>query len=266
MKDGVDDPENYVFNGWSPSPNGITGTTSCYAQYNYTGLVETITDDWATILANISNGTYATKYAVGDTKTLNLGTEGTVTMQIVAMDTDVKADGTGTAPITWVSEYLLKTSHRMNPARVANDDGTYQEGTGGIGGWEKSEMRTYLTEIIKPLIPEEVRNAIVPVTKYSRNYNTAGSSVNNVATTDDVWIPSYREIFGGTSYETQGVIYSEKFTDATSRIKQKVGGSATHWWLRSAYHTSNFSRVYSDGNYDHNGASYSSGVALGFCT
>lgn len=221
---------------------------------------------WEGVFASIDAGTYATDYAIGDMIPLDLGSEGLINMQIVAFDADDLADGSGKAPITWVSECLLKTSHRMNPTRVANGDGTYQEGTGGIGGWEKSEMRTYLTETIKPLIPEEVRNAIVPVTKYSRNYNTAGSSVNNVATTDDVWIPSYREIFGGTSYETQGVIYSEKFTDATSRIKQKVGGSAAYWWLRSANSASDFRRVSSSGGNSNISANNSSGVAFGFCT
>lgn len=259
---GVSDPENYTFSGWSPAPTNIQGNTSCYAQYNYTGLEETIEDDWETILANIDNGTYATKYNVGDTKIINLGTEGTVTMQIVAMDADEKADGSGNAPITWVSEYLLKTSHRMNPANSGN-----AEGTGTIGGWEKTEMRSYLKETILPLIPDVVRNRIVEVKKYSTGYDTAGSKVSNYETTDDVWIPSYREIFGGTSLETQGAIYSEVFSSAATRIKYKVAASsATIWWLRSAYSTTIFRIVNSIGAASNSTASGSGGVALGFCT
>lgn len=266
----TDDPENYKFNGWSPSNTNIQDDTSCYAQYNYIGLEETIEDDWATIIANIDNGTYATKYSVGDTKIISLGTEGNVTMQIVAIDTDVKADGSGNAPITWVSEYLPKTSYRMNPAIVSttDEDGNtvYTEGTGTIGGWEKTEMRSYLKETILPLIPTEVSERIVEVTKYTRTYNTAGSAVNNVATTENVWIPSYREIFGSTSLETQGVMYTGLFTDATSRIKYKVGASsAGWWWLRSAVGTYFFVSVCSDGSYGYNFASNSGGVALGFC-
>lgn len=104
----VDETNGWEFSGWNPQPTNIQGNTSCYAQYNYTGLEETIEDDWETIFANIDSGAYKTKYKVGDTKIINLGTEGTVTMQIVAMDADEKADGSGNAPITWVSEYLLK--------------------------------------------------------------------------------------------------------------------------------------------------------------
>ena len=33
------DPENYEFNGWSPSNINIEGNTDCYAQYRFTGIV-----------------------------------------------------------------------------------------------------------------------------------------------------------------------------------------------------------------------------------
>lgn len=225
---------------------------------------------WDAVFASIDAGTYATDYAIGDMIPLDLGSEGLINMQIVAFDTDDLADGSGKAPITWIAKELLLTKHRMNPNREGTS-GAYTEGTGAIGGWEKSEMRTYLTETIKPLIPEEVRNAIVPVTKYSMICNTDGSLVNNVATTDDVWIPSYREIFGETTYETYGVTYSEKFPDTDSRIKQIVGGSAFYWWLRTpqkaSYDTSRyFLSVNISGGVKEWVSSSNVCVALGFCT
>lgn len=263
----VDETNGYEFEGWSPSPTNITGDRSCYAQFA-SPLVGTISDSWEDIIAACNDGTYATKYSIGDTKEINLGTEGYVTMQIVAMDTDVKADGTGTAPITWISEYLLMNTHRMNPARVANDDGTYQEGTGTIGGWEKCEMRSYLKETIKPLIPEGVRNAIVPVTKYTKIYDASGSAVNDVTTTDDVWIPSASEIKLITA-EDQGPIYSDRFSTNSKRKKKYVGGSSyTDWWTRTARTTEAFHHVGNDGRYgtSAHSANYLDGVALGFCT
>lgn len=224
---------------------------------------DTIPAEWKPVFKAIADGTYKDKYAIGDTIPLDLGSEGLVNMQIVAFDADELADGSGYAPITWVSERLLLTSHRMNLANSGN-----AEGTGTIGGWEKTEMRAYLKETVLPLIPEEVRNRIVEVKKYSSIYNTAGSAVNNVETTDDVWIPSCREIFGGTSYETQGVIYSGVFTSADTRKKMKVAAtSAAAWWLRSANSTTNFRYVGSGGTVGiSGGAGVSFGVALGFCT
>ena len=52
-KTGVDFPEDYVFTGWSPSNNGITGNTYCYAQYKYIGYAYT------TIVESSISGEYA---------------------------------------------------------------------------------------------------------------------------------------------------------------------------------------------------------------
>lgn len=38
-KSGVSDPEDYVFNGWSPSPENITGNTNCYPVFTYIGSI-----------------------------------------------------------------------------------------------------------------------------------------------------------------------------------------------------------------------------------
>lgn len=228
---------------------------------SYVGINETITDSWEEIIAACADGTYSTKYSVGDTKLLNLGSEGFVAMQIAAFDADTLADGSGKAPISWISEQLLKTDHRMNPGCVKNSDGTYQEGTGGIGGWEKSEMRSYLIDTIKPLIPSSVSNAIKPVTKTQPAYNTSGSLFTQT-TTDDVWIPSYSEMFNSSS------LYFPLFQNtAANRIKKTLGStSVSSWRLRSAGNTYDFNLVDSGGASSYASANGSSGVALGFCT
>ena len=250
----------YIFSGWSPSNTNITADTSCYAQFEEDDMYESITDTWSQIITDVSNGTYSTKYHIGDTKKIDLGTEGEVIMTIVGIDTDDLADNSGKAPITWISKQLLKTSHRMNPPYQS---GT--EGTGALGGWGKTETRSYLKETVKPLIPEIVRNAIKPVKKYTRIYNVSEEVVNNVVTTDDVWIPSYKEVFG-TGSETQGLTYSTAFPDNASRIKRTAGSSATWWWLRSASYTYTFYFVNTDGSNHSAFAKYAGGVALGFCT
>lgn len=248
----------YIFSGWSPSNTNITADTSCYAQFEEDDMYESITDTWSQIIANVSNGTYSTKYHIGDTKKIDLGTEGEVIMTIVGIDTDDLADNSGKAPITWISKQLLKTDNRMNPPYQS---GT--EGTGSLGGWEACEMRNYLINTIKPLLPSEVRNALKTVKKYSRIYNTSETAVNNVVSNDDIWIPSMREM-NFTGYETSGVTYSTAFHDNASRIKHNVGGSAAWWWLRSASYTNSFRVVDGDGSSYGYGAYYSYGVAVGF--
>ena len=223
-------------------------------------MYESITDTWSEIIANVSNGTYSTKYHIGDTKKIDLGTQGEVIMTIVGIDTDDLADNSGKAPITWISKQLLKTSNRISPPYKSG-----VKGTGALGGWGESEMRFYLKNSTKSKIPEVVRNAIKPVKKYSRIYNVSGSAVNDVLTTEDVWIPSYKEVFG-SGCETLGPTYSTTFPDNTSRIKRKVGSSVAWWWLRSAYYTLGYYCVDRDGSFTTLSAENTSGVVLGFCT
>jgi hypothetical protein len=225
-----------------------------------------ITDSWADIKAACQDGTYASKYSVGMYKPLDLGTEGVVKMEIVGIDADEKADGTGTAPLTFISKELLKTSHRMNPARTGSS-GAYDEGTGTIGGWDKCEMKSYLLNTIAPLVPSAVRSAVEPVTKYTRIYNTAGRAENDVATEETFWIASRREMFGAIyNAETQGPIYSEAFPNDPSRKKSKVGTPiASQWWLRSADYSENFEVVKNVGTYSNDNPSNLGAVALGFC-
>ena len=216
---------------------------------------ETITDSWSTILANQN---YATDYSIGDTKMLNLGTEGKHLMEIVAFDEDDKADGTGKAGITWISKNLLNSIHGMNSTRTTS------------GGWEVSEMRSYLKTTIKPLIPETVRNGIVEVSKVSSIYSNGKRVVNGQTTTDDVWIPSSHEIFNTSNIsgiETVGAVYSQWFTSADKRIKKSVNTTTSRsWWLRSVNSSEYFLAVNSSGASDYKYASTVIGIALGFCT
>ena len=218
---------------------------------------ESISDSWAEIIANAN---YATDYAVGDTKSIDLGTEGVHLMVLVAKDTDDKADSSGKARMTWISNTLLSTTHRMNPS---NNSGT--SGTGGNGGWENCEMRTYLKNTIKPLIPQVVRDAIVEVTKIQSTVTNSAMVKDGQTTTDDVWIPSIYEVFGTTTYESSGALYTGYFTNATARIKYLLTGSAGSWWTRSAGSTTNFRSVSRSGSDSNSSADLAYGVALGFC-
>ena len=263
----VDATNGYPFDGWSPSPNNIQANTNCYAQFKAPWEVAEIEDTWDQIIAACANGTYASKYKPGNYKPLDLGAQGIVNMQIVAMNKDALASGGGTAPLTFISKEQLASTHVWNSnSRQSdpNNSGMYLEGTGTIGGWEKSEIRTYMRETIKPLIPSNVRSAIKEVTKYSRIYNTSSSAVSNVATTDDVWIPCRQEVFGSYSSESSAPYYDSAFSDNASRVKTR-SGSAAWWWLRSANSNSGAGNVGSGGSNNNDGVYGSSGVVLGFC-
>lgn len=219
---------------------------------------------WDDIVASTKDGTYK-NFAIGATKKLDLGSEGVIKMQIVGIDKDELADGTGHVSLSFIGFELLKTLHRMNPAEVG------MVGTGAIGGWGNCEMRTYLLSTIYSLIPESVRNEIKAVKKYTRILNNQKVEVNNVVTSDKLWIPSVREVYGpDAGAETEGCHYQEVFSDIGSRLKSVVGEeSAELWWLRtaqlrpSAYNR--FNNVHTDGQFYNNGCTNTFGIALGFC-
>lgn len=221
---------------------------------------------WEAVLASVRAGTYATDYAIGDLIPTDLGTEGLVNMQIVGFNVDDRADGNGKAHISFISKELLNTDNSMNPARTPSS-APYDEGTGSIGGWEKSEMRAYMKNTIKPLIPAEVRSAILEVTKTSYAFDTAGTAYLQT-TQDDAWIPSTGDLAYSDKKETSGTMYSEMFPDIESHKKYKVGStSAATWWLRSASgNGTSFCYVkYDSGNWNYYKSAGSYGVALGFC-
>lgn len=207
-----------------------------------------ITDSWSEIFAAEDNGTYSSRYVVGDTKKLNVNGND-VYMQIVAMDTDELASGSGNAKITWISKELI-TTHRMNATSTMT------------GGWEVTEMRTWLRDTILPTIDSTVRSEIKEVTKTYYDYGTTSTK----SCADTVWIPSGREVFGGSSYEGSGCVYSGIFNSNSARIKKNLSGSAYSWWLRSARSGNGFWCVSGSGSAGNGNASGTFGVALGFCT
>ena len=222
-----------------------------------------ITDSWEEIFAAEADGTYKEKYQISDYKPLDLGSEGVINMQIAGFDVEDKADGTGKAPITWAGRELLKTDKGMNPALVTKEDGTYQEGTGSIGGWEKCFMRKYLKETIKPLIPENVQNQIVEVVKNQGATNISGSSYLQY-TNDDIWIPNLEDI----RTLPYGKKYAMLFT--CNIVLQKGKGKGLYeWYLREAYAKNLFRYISFNGKVPegHSGDSASSrSICLFFCT
>ena len=221
-----------------------------------------ISDTWQEVLEACGDGTYASKYNIGDTKVVEIDGNA-VGFRIIAKNTDPLASGNGNAPLTWLSMGILEM-RAMNAAQKTVNGTT----SWTAGGWAETEMRTYLRETLLPKFPEIIRLNIKEVNK---TYRVKSPSDTTETIADTLWIPSYKEVgFTNSSYvESSGVVYSDVFTNNTTRtIKQgNFGlGSASIWWLRSAYNAYYFSYVSSYGSESYNNASYSYGLVLGFCT
>ena len=121
-------------------------------------------------------------------------------MQLVGIDADDKADGTGKAPTTWISKNII-------------DNVKLTDFRGG-----------YIQNTFVPLIPSDVLSGISSVTKLNGNYDS---------TQERVWAPNCYEIGLTNQYDTQsGTKYSSYFKSNGSRIK-KLKGATKGWWTRS---------------------------------
>ena len=223
-----------------------------------------LSDSWKDIIKAGKNGSYKKKYRVGDTKELNLGTEGIITMRLVAMDADELADGSGFASMTWIAEDLLNTEHVMNTEPTID------------GGWPASDLRAWLSTSVYELVPEEVRTAIKEVNKYSYIYTK--TSAETVSSADTIWIPSCREIYGENSAdEDRGVDYSNAFPDENSWKRCHVNYTEEiFWFLRSSRALKNGQEGFIDGStgspydsptgyYELMPANEEHGIVIGFC-
>lgn len=205
---------------------------------------------WSTILSNAS---YATAYAVKDTKTMEL-TDGTkIKMDLAAIDTDVKSDNSGTAKMTWICHgipYISQIDKAINAA----------------GGWiARDTLYPFLQEILDKF-PQEIKSHIVPVKK---TYRTKKPNDETLSSDESIWIPSYREVgFTTTSYiESDGVVYSALFPNQASLVKYNTSSSAAFaWWLRSASGNDTFWSITYSGTKASAGATGQYGVVFGFCT
>lgn len=213
--------------------------------------------NWETFFKTLDAGTYKDYYKVGDCIPLDLGSEGIINMQIAAFDADDLADGSGKARVSWIARDLPNTGQRMNPNAVRTTDESgatvYTEGTGSIGGWEKSEMRNTHIPALAAMIPENIRARVVKVKKTQTSYDTSKASVSQT-TEDEYFIPSRTEI-------DTGGIYASCYPDEASRMKSSV------WWLRDACAADCFWCVVRLGEFNNfNLSSTDMKIALSFCT
>lgn len=221
---GVDNPEEYVFKGWAPTPTNITGDTICRALFRFTGY---ITDDWDVIKANVENGTATSLYPIGGRKEYTFTIDDityTADVEIVGHNHDDLADGSGKAALTWVCKDLSDYMIRFNNTNT------------NLGGWENSEARTICNGVLYDSFPEKLQAAISEVNKLS------DGGIDNktlVTTVDKVFILSYDELaISANKYSLsgQGEAYSSTFTeDKETRKKYLSDGTTAGYITRSSY-------------------------------
>ncbi|WP_308283373.1 DUF6273 domain-containing protein [Bifidobacterium pluvialisilvae] len=216
------------------------------------------------------------KLSSAQTKDVQL-TDGTsIPVRIAGFRQDVASDGS-LAGITFIASTSL-TTRSMNSSKNSN------------GGWQQSNMRSWLNDNLLDQFDSDVRNHIVTARKPSNGVGVTDDPRSVTTSEDKIWLPSLTEI-GGTiprsDYE-QGSEYVADVFNAEGAAKDGpqyqlfsnlgvnqsdpsgvLRPSNNHgWWLRSASprRDGRFMTIRSDGTPGYGADADDDGnVMIGFC-
>lgn len=132
------------------------------------------------------------------------------------------------------------------------------------GGWVESDMRNRTMKKLLELLPDELREIIVP-RQIRQNIHD-----KKVGSEDLIWIPSYTEVVGPNGWGARADVndvHFPLFDSERARVKQdRAGKETTWWWLRSPATgtATTFYSIATSGSSNAVSAPNSYGVAFGF--
>ena len=233
-------------------------------------------DSWTTIIANIKAGN-TSKYKVGDTKTINMGSYGTHTLRVANTSTPSECSTSGFSQTAcgFVLEFAdIITERNMNPEGKYN--GTQYNYGYNVGGWPNTSMRTFVNNDIYNSLPSDLKNGIIDTTVVS-SHGSKDSS--NFTSTNKLYLLAPKEIYSDfpgsrTNYDTakdltRQLDYYKNEGVTTSNYSKAIkmyDSTANWWWLRSADSSSDYSFYFigSGGDWTASNASNVIGVSPAF--
>ena len=233
-------------------------------------------DSWTTIIANIKAGN-TSKYKVGDTKTINMGSYGTHTLRVANTSTPSECSTSGFSQTAcgFVLEFAdIITERNMNPEGKYN--GTQYNYGYNVGGWPNTSMRTFVNNDIYNSLPSDLKNGIIDTTVVS-SHGSKDSS--NFTSTNKLYLLAPKEIYSDfpgsrTNYDTakdltRQLDYYKNEGVTTSNYSKAIkmyDSTANWWWLRSADSSSDYGFYFigSGGDWTASNASNVIGVSPAF--
>lgn len=190
-------------------------------------------------------------FRVGDKKNITVNGV-SYPVQIIGFNHDTLTSG-GTAGMTFQLVNCLATKYKMDTSDT------------NANGWEGCLMRkTTLNSTIYGQLNSDLKAVIKAVNKVS----SVGNNSSGLETTSDkLFLLSEIEIFGSTHYSFAGEGKQYEYYAAGNSTIKTASGYKFTWWERSprSGNTTNFCRVDTNGNADHNPASTTGAVSFGFC-
>ena len=225
------------------------------------------TDSWKTIIKAVKNNNIS-KYNVGDTKAIDMGSYGTHTLRVANMSTPSECSTSRFSQTAcgFVLEFAdIITTHTMNDTDT------------NVGGWPATSMRIFVNNDIYNLLPSDLKNGIIDTTVVS-SYGSEDSS--NFTSTDKLYLLSPTEIWSdwksnsGSNYDTARDVtrqldYYKNEGVTTSNYSKAIkfyNSTDDWWWLRSARSIVDyrFYNVYYYGGWSYDSATDTYGVSPAF--
>ena len=225
------------------------------------------TDSWKTIIKAVRNNNIS-KYSVGDTKEIDMGTYGTHTLRVANTSTPSECSTTGFSQSAcgFVLEFAdIITTNTMND-RASN-----------LNGWPVTEIHTIINANVYNALPSDLRSVIIDTTTISGHGSRSGET--NFTSTDKLYLLSTAEIWAQgssntISYDTARDVtrqldYYKNLGTSTSNYSgaiKKDGTITSDWWLRSARSSSGggFYYVSANGSSNSSTAISTKGVSPAF--
>ena len=205
------------------------------------------TDSWETIATAVKEGNIS-RYKVGDTKTVDLGTYGTHTLRIANTSTPSECSTSGFSQTAcgFVLEFTdIITTYNMNTTAT------------NVGGFPSSNMYTFINNDIYNSLPTELQNVIINTKTISGH---GSGETTNFTSTNKLYLLTPKEVYTNfsNSYDTSKDLtraldyYTAKgVTNGNcSEVIKKNGSTATAWWFRTAYSYSNNGFYYANASGD----------------
>lgn len=207
---------------------------------------------WGQIIEACQKNKVPDTWVVGDSKSMTInGTN--YTIDVIGKNHDVYSDGSGKAPLTFqMHDCYGTTTYQMN---LYNSNET---------GWTSSYLRSTVLPSLLALMPSEVQSGIREVSKKT----SAGKQSSTINTTSDkLFLLAEIEVFEKTFNSKSGEGSQYAYYKAGNSKVKRVGGTASHWWLRSpcATNSTGFCVVLDSGSYGQHSGNSSRGVAFAFC-
>ena len=213
-------------------------------------------DDWSTIAANVKIGN-TSKYNVGDTKEVDLGSFGTHNVRIANKSECTNGETSETA-----CGFVVEFADILTKQEII---------TSNVGGWKDSALRSYINGTIYESLPNNLQN-VITTTKVISSHGSTETS--NFETQDKLYLLNVQELWDSISFDTsvgttrqldyyknQGVS-----TNSYAGAVKKYNGVADYWWLRSASYNNAVTYLFvpDNGTWNYNYSMFNCGISPAF--